>query len=83
VRHVIVVSSAWHIRVPWFFAPYRRFGLKVGYRPSFAHGRWPRMLAEELRQLPRARARRRAAMAAVRVPPAGGDETPAGIVRTG
>jgi glucosamine-6-phosphate deaminase len=69
VRHVIVVSSAWHLRVPWFFAPYRRFGLRVGYRASFRHGSWPRMLANELRLAPRAPARRRDAMAAVRLPP--------------
>jgi uncharacterized SAM-binding protein YcdF (DUF218 family) len=68
-RRVTVVSSAWHIRVPWFFWPYRRFGLRVGYRVSFAHGSWTRMLAEEFRQMPRARARRRAAMAAMRFPP--------------
>jgi glucosamine-6-phosphate deaminase len=70
VRHVTVVSSAWHLRVPWFFAPYHRFGLRVDYRVSFAHGDWRRMLAEELRQARRARGRRRAAMAAVRLPPA-------------
>ena len=69
-RHVVVVSSAWHVRVPWFFAPYRRFGLRVSYRASFAHGNWPRMLAEELRSAPRAIARRRAAMAEVRPPSA-------------
>jgi hypothetical protein len=67
---VTVVSSAWHIRVPWFFAPYRRFGLHVGFAASFAHGNWPRMLREEFRQLPVARARRRAAMGSVRLPPA-------------
>jgi len=66
VRHVVVVSSAWHLRVPFFFAPYRRFGLRVSYRASFAHGDWPRMLAHELRAYPRAPARRRAAMATVR-----------------
>ena len=70
-RHVIVVSSAWHIRVPWFFAPYRDFGLHVSYRPSFAHGSWPRMLANELRQARRAPAQRRAAMAAMHPPPGG------------
>jgi uncharacterized SAM-binding protein YcdF (DUF218 family) len=70
VRRVTVVSSAWHIRVPWFFAPYRGFGLRVGYRVSFVDGSWPRMLREEFRQLPRARTRRRAAMGAVRLPPA-------------
>jgi uncharacterized SAM-binding protein YcdF (DUF218 family) len=61
VRHVIVVSSAWHIRVPYFFAPYRRYGLRVSYRTSFLHGSWPRMLAEELRGLPHVRAQRAAA----------------------
>jgi glucosamine-6-phosphate deaminase len=68
-RHVTVVSSAWHLRVPWFFAPYRRFRLRVDYRVSFVHGSWPRMLAEELRQARRARARRSSAMAAMRPPP--------------
>lgn len=67
-RHVVVVSSAWHVRVPFFFAPYRRFGLRVSYRGSFAHGNWPRMLAEELHGARHAAARRREAMAAVRPP---------------
>jgi glucosamine-6-phosphate deaminase len=67
VRHVVVVSSAWHVRVPWFFAPYRRFGLQLGYRGSFAHGSWPRMLANELRSARSAPARRREAMAAMRI----------------
>jgi hypothetical protein len=68
-RHVTVVSSAWHVRVPWFFAPYRRFGLRVSYRASFRHGNWPRMLAEELREAGRAHTDRRSAMAAMRPPP--------------
>ncbi len=77
VRHVIVVSSAWHLRVPFFFRPYRRFGLRVSYRASFAHGNWPRMLAQELRAFPRAPARRRAAFSAAAAavparPPAAG-----------
>jgi DUF218 domain len=59
---VTVVSSAWHLRVPYFFAPYRRFGLRVSYRASFAHGDWPRMLAHELRAFPRAPAQRRDAL---------------------
>jgi glucosamine-6-phosphate deaminase len=62
---VTVVSSAWHIRVPYFFAPYRHYGLHVSYRASFAHGAWPRMLAHELRAFPRAPAQRRAAMASM------------------
>jgi glucosamine-6-phosphate deaminase len=67
--HVIVVSSSWHLRVPWYFAPYRRHGLRVSYRVSFAHGSWPRMLREELRGARAAVARRRAAMAGVHTPP--------------
>ena len=70
-RHVIVVSSAWHLRVPWFFAPYRDYGFELSYRPSFAHGSWPRMLANELRNARRAPALRRAAMAAMHPPPGG------------
>jgi uncharacterized SAM-binding protein YcdF (DUF218 family) len=67
-RHVTVVSSAWHLRVPWFFAPYRRAGLQVSYRASFAHGNWPRMLARELREGRRARTERQAALTAAHVP---------------
>lgn len=63
VRHVVVVSSAWHVRVRYFFSPYRRHGLHVAYRASFLHGNWPRMLAEEIRGLPRMRAQRTAAFA--------------------
>jgi len=61
-RHVVVVSSAWHLRVPFFFAPYRGFGLRTSFRVSALHGSWPRMLAEELRSARRAPAQRRAAM---------------------
>jgi glucosamine-6-phosphate deaminase len=69
-RDVTVVSSAWHLRVPYFFAPYRRYGLHVSYRASFAHGDWPRMLVHELRAYPHAPAQRRGAMATVSVNPA-------------
>jgi glucosamine-6-phosphate deaminase len=69
VRRVLVVTSAWHLRVPWFFAPYRHFGLEVGYRVSVVHGNWPRMVAEELRGASRMREQRRVAMRAVRLPP--------------
>ena len=64
-RHVVVVSSAWHIRVPCFFAPYRRFGL-ASPTGSFAHGHWPRMLARAARRAAPGTARR--AMASVRPP---------------
>jgi hypothetical protein len=74
-RHVVVVSSAWHLRVPYLFRPYRRYGLRVSYRVSALHGSWPRMLAEELRGASRAPAQRREAMADVTrtagPPPAG------------
>jgi hypothetical protein len=66
---VTVVSSPWHLRVPWYFAPYRDFGLDVSYRPSAPHGNWRRMLAEELRGARAARARRREAMSAMHPPP--------------
>lgn len=66
---VTVVSSPWHLRVPWYFAPYAGYGFDVTYRPSAPHGRWGRMLAEELRDMRRARPRRHAAMAAMHPPP--------------
>jgi glucosamine-6-phosphate deaminase len=66
---VTVVSSPWHLRVPWYFAPYGRYGLDVTYRPCAPRGRWGPMLAEELRDLRRARPRRRAAMARMHPPP--------------
>jgi glucosamine-6-phosphate deaminase len=69
VRRVTVVTSAWHLRAPYFFAPYRRFGLAVSFRPAFAHGNWPRMLVHELRAARYARGQREAAMAALRLPP--------------
>jgi uncharacterized SAM-binding protein YcdF (DUF218 family) len=71
VADVTVVSSAWHLRVPLFFAPYRDLGLRVSYRASFTHGNWPRMLREELRSLPRVRAQRDAAMLTMPRPAAG------------
>jgi glucosamine-6-phosphate deaminase len=66
---VTVVSSPWHLRVPWFFAPYRTFGFDVSYRPSAPHGYWRRMLAEELRGVQDVRGRRSAAMSAMHPPP--------------
>jgi glucosamine-6-phosphate deaminase len=69
---VTVVTSSWHVRAPFFFAPYRHYGLRTSFRVSFAHGNWPRMLQEELGGIPPARARRRAAMAAMRPPPGSG-----------
>jgi glucosamine-6-phosphate deaminase len=68
VRRVTVVTSAWHLRAPYFFAPYRGFGLRVSFRFTL-RGRWPRMLWHELRHVRRMRRDRARAMAAVRLPP--------------
>ena len=66
VRRVVVVTSAWHLRTPFFFAVYRDFGLHVCYRVSFVHGHWPRMMREEFRGARRMRTQRAEAMATVR-----------------
>jgi glucosamine-6-phosphate deaminase len=68
IRRVTVVTSAWHIRTPYFFAPYRVFGLRLSFRLT-THGNWPRMLRHEFRVLPAARRERRRAMAEMRLPP--------------
>ena len=68
IRRVTVVTSAWHLRAPYFFAPYRRFGLRLSFRLT-AHGSWPRMLWHELRNLSAMRRNRRRAMAEMRLPP--------------
>ena len=68
IRRVTVVTSAWHFRAPYFFAPYRVLGLRLSFRFS-GRGRWPRMLLHEFRSLPAMRRERRAAMAATRLPP--------------
>jgi glucosamine-6-phosphate deaminase len=68
IRRVTVVTSAWHVRAPYFFAPYRGLGLRLSFRVT-THGSWPRMLWNEVRQLPELRRARRRAMAAMRLPP--------------
>ncbi len=67
VRRVTVVTSGWHVRAPYFFAPYRLFGLRLSFAWT-AHGSWGRMLAHELRLLPAMRGARRRAFAAMRLP---------------
>jgi glucosamine-6-phosphate deaminase len=67
VRRVTVVTSAWHIRTPYFFAPYRTLGLRLSFAPAF-HGPWPRMLANEVRAMRSMRQQRRAAIAEMRLP---------------
>ena len=68
ISRVTVVTSTWHLRAPYFFAPYRALGLRLSFRFTAA-GRWPRMLLHELRNLPAIRRERREAMAAMRLPP--------------
>jgi glucosamine-6-phosphate deaminase len=68
VRRVTVVTSAWHIRTPYLFAPYRAVGLRLSFAPEW-DGPWLRLLIHELtrvRHMPRARRR---AMGAMRLPP--------------
>jgi glucosamine-6-phosphate deaminase len=73
IRRVTVVTSAWHLRAPYFFAPYRTtFGLRLSFHPAFGPGSWPRMLLEELTSAPDMRRQRTRAFAETRLPP----ETP-------
>jgi glucosamine-6-phosphate deaminase len=67
IRRVTVVTSAWHIRAPYFFAPYRRFGLRLSFRFT-PHGLSARVLREELRGLRAMRSQRRRAMGEMRLP---------------
>jgi hypothetical protein len=70
VRRVSVVTSAWHLRTPYFFSPYRAYGLEVRLRPARPLRGWAHLVAEELGGLAGMRAQRRAAMAAMRSPQA-------------
>jgi hypothetical protein len=67
VRRVTVVTSAWHLRAPYHFAAWRRFGLCVRFAFD-RHGDWPRMLRNEMRGLPKAPGERRRALAAMTLP---------------
>jgi hypothetical protein len=68
VHEVTVVTSAWHIRAPYMFAPWRQHGLRLRYAVD-RRGDWPRMLARELHEAPAARRERRDAFAAMAPPP--------------
>jgi glucosamine-6-phosphate deaminase len=67
-RRVSVVTSVWHLRAPYFFAPYRAFGLESEHRWARPLRDWPHLLAEEFGQMPAMARQRRAAMAALRLP---------------
>lgn len=68
LRRVTVVTSAWHVRAPYFFAPYRTLGLRLSFAREW-RGPWVRMLVEEIRGLRHLRGARRAALASMRLPP--------------
>ena len=63
IREVTVVTSAWHVRAPYMFAPWRRHGLRVRFAVDW-RGDWPRMLARELHEGRVARRERHEAFAA-------------------
>jgi glucosamine-6-phosphate deaminase len=67
IRRVTVVTSAWHVRAPYFFAPYRALGLRLSFAWAF-HGRSPRLLWHEVREARAMRRERRRAMAEMRLP---------------
>jgi glucosamine-6-phosphate deaminase len=68
IGRVTVVTSLWHIRAPYFFAPYRLFGLRLSF--AFAvHAPSPQMLMTELRGMRSMRAERRRALSEMRLPP--------------
>jgi glucosamine-6-phosphate deaminase len=80
VRRVTVVTSIWHVRTPYFFAPYRTLGLRLSFAVERS-GPWLRPLLGELAAARSMRDDRRAAMAAMRLPASaaqpGGEESSA------
>jgi hypothetical protein len=67
VRRVTVVTSAWHVRAPYFFWPYRSLGLRLSFRTELG-GPWLRPLLSELAGLRSVCVQRRRAMTAMRLP---------------
>jgi uncharacterized SAM-binding protein YcdF (DUF218 family) len=67
VRRVTVVTSVWHVRAPWFFAPYRALGLRVSFAPELS-GPWAGPLLHELRGIGSMRRQRSRALAELRLP---------------
>ena len=51
VRRVTVVTSWWHLRARYFFAPYRDHGIAVDHAPVFHRGTSLAGLAGEVRQV--------------------------------
>jgi glucosamine-6-phosphate deaminase len=71
VRRVSVITSLWHVRTPYFFAPYEEAGLDVRWVPARPLRGWAHLLAEEAGGLPAMSAQRAAAMREVRLPGVG------------
>jgi glucosamine-6-phosphate deaminase len=71
VREVTVVTSAWHVRAPYMFAPWRRHGLRVRFAVDW-RGDWGRMLARELHEGWVAPRERSEALAGMALPPLSG-----------
>jgi glucosamine-6-phosphate deaminase len=67
IREATIVTSAWHVRAPYMFAPWRRHGLRVRFAVDW-RGDWPRMLAREAHESPAARRERREALEAMALP---------------
>jgi glucosamine-6-phosphate deaminase len=68
IRRVTVVTSWWHLRARWFFAPYREHGIAVDYAPVFHRGSSLGGLLGEARQVPAMARERHEAFAAVTLP---------------
>jgi glucosamine-6-phosphate deaminase len=68
IHRVTVVTSRWHLRARYFFAPYRDVGLDVSLRYVNLHGPWLRMVRSELLGFPDARSQRRRAYAEMQLP---------------
>jgi hypothetical protein len=49
VHEATIVTSAWHVRAPYMFAPWRERGLRLRFAADW-RGDWPRMLARELHE---------------------------------
>src|SRR3954466_7408951 len=48
IKRVSVVTSAWHLRTPYFFAPYRQYGLELNLVPAAPLRGWAHLVAEEI-----------------------------------
>jgi glucosamine-6-phosphate deaminase len=73
VERVSVVTSAWHLRTPFFFAPYREYGIDLDMIPAAPLRGWGHLIAEEIGLAAGAPLQRKAAMGAVRLPDLRGD----------